>query len=148
MERQRIGGPIRTLVADEERVFVESVTALLSSHAGIEVVAYARTGDEAVACAHAYRPDVVLMNIAIPGIGGIKATQDVKRAVPSAAVLVVTAAATLEAVERATAAGADGYLTKDAACSELVAVMVELTFARSRAECGDAPARRGADQRI
>jgi DNA-binding NarL/FixJ family response regulator len=120
------GRPIRVLLAEDQRLFAEGVMALLSAHDRIDVVGCAVTGEEAVELARAYRPDLVLMDISMPGMDGIEATRRVKQALPSTAVLVLTASEAREDVERAAEAGADGYLTKDTASSDLIGAIVEI----------------------
>ncbi len=137
MENWRVARPLRAVVVGEGRLFGHGVTRLLSQRAGIDVVARARTGDEAVACVTSFRPDIVLIDISTAS--GSRATREVKCAVPSATVLAVMPGATPEALESPIAVGADGYLAKDAACSELLAVVVEIASLMTAATSPDLP---------
>jgi DNA-binding NarL/FixJ family response regulator len=105
--------PLRVLVADDHPLFRAGVRALLETVPDTEVVGVAASGDEAVALAERLRPDVVLMDLQMPG-GGIEATRRVLAARPGAAVLVVTMFEDDYSVFAAMRAGARGYVLKDA----------------------------------
>lgn len=104
--------PVRVVVADDHPTFRRGVTALLASVADIELVGEAADGESAVEVATAMRPDVVLMDLTMPGVGGVEATRRITAAAPQVAVLVVTMLDDDEAVFAAMRAGARGYVVK------------------------------------
>jgi len=122
---------IRVLITDDEPLFAETIMSVLGSDERIEVVGHASDGIEAIRLVESLRPDLVLMDISMPGMGGIEATKRIKELAPQLPVLILTTSSDEDDVRRATAAGAAGYLTKDAA-SDVVATIVEIaTLARA-----------------
>ncbi|HET9344492.1 MAG TPA: response regulator transcription factor [Candidatus Limnocylindrales bacterium] len=111
--------PIRILVADDHAGFRSGVAALLGTQSGLSLVGEAETGDAAVAAALALQPDVVLMDLNMPGLDGIAATRRIVHTSPHIAVLVLTMADNDAAVFDALRAGARGYLLKGADRAEL-----------------------------
>lgn len=111
---------IGVLIADDHRAFREGLRALLSTVSGLDVVAEASGGEEAVAGAMALQPDVVLMDLQMPGLDGIEATKRIVSASPHIAVLVLTMFEHDESVFAAMRAGARGYLLKGADRAEIV----------------------------
>jgi DNA-binding NarL/FixJ family response regulator len=107
-------GPIRVLIADDHPVVRRGMSALLASLDGVEVVAEAATGEEALREAQLSRPDVVVMDIQMPAMDGIEATRRLAGLLPDVAVLVVTMFEDDETVVSAMRAGARGYLLKGA----------------------------------
>lgn len=105
---------IKVVIVDDHAVFQEGLRALLSRVPEIEVVAGAATTDEAVQTVAEHRPDVVLMDLHLPGDGGIAATSTITKAGTAGAVLVLTMNADSSHVRRALHSGARGYLLKDA----------------------------------
>lgn len=103
---------IRILIADDHPLFRDGLRALLESVDGMLVVGEASTGEEAVALAAALQPDLVLMDIGMPGINGVEATRRIVRASPQAGVLIVTMFEDDDSVFAAVRAGARGYLLK------------------------------------
>lgn len=110
---------IRVLVADDHAGFRSGVTTMLGSMTDVEVVGEAATGEEAVLRVQATQPSVVLMDLAMPGQGGLEATARLTRDVPHVAVLVLTMSADDNAVTAAMQAGARGYLVKGAPREEV-----------------------------
>jgi DNA-binding NarL/FixJ family response regulator len=111
---------IRILVVDDHAIMRDGVRALLSIQDDIEIIGEAADGREAVAQALELRPDVVLMDIAMPGLDGLEATRRITKKLPSAKVVVLTQHDNREYVLTAIKAGAAGYVPKRALGSELV----------------------------
>jgi len=112
--------PIRILIADDHLFYREGVRTLLKGVVEVEIVGDATRGDEAVAQAATLQPDIVLMDIKMPGLNGIEATRHILQNHPGIGVLVVTMFDDDETVFAAMRAGARGYLLKDADREELV----------------------------
>jgi DNA-binding NarL/FixJ family response regulator len=106
--------PLRVLIADDHPLFRGGMRALLETVPDVEVVGTASSGDEALALAQRAQPDVVLMDLQMPGVGGIEATRRLLEASPHVAVLVVTMYEDDYSVFTAMRAGARGYVLKDA----------------------------------
>lgn len=111
---------IRILLVDDHPVVREGVRAYLARRDGLEVVAEAADGLDAVRLARSLAPDVVLMDITLPRLDGIEATKQISRSVPSVKVILVTVHEHRDYVSEAMRAGARGYLLKDAPPAELV----------------------------
>ena len=107
--------PVRVLLADDHELYAETLELLLALDDRIEVVGRAASGAQAIALAVGLRPDVVLMDVHMPCVDGIRATRTVKALLPGIRVVMLSSSAAAEDVERARDAGASGYLTKDAA---------------------------------
>src|ERR687886_571042 len=112
--------PIRVLIADDQAIARNGLRTLLESVPGIEIAGEATNGAEALALAEARQPDVILMDLRMPGINGIEATRRIHRASPHIGILVVTIFADDTSVFPAIRAGARGYLLKDADQTELL----------------------------
>jgi DNA-binding NarL/FixJ family response regulator len=115
--------PLRVLVVDDHPLFTAGVTALLSSVADTEVVATAADGEAAVREATLTRPDVVLMDLNLPGTSGLEATRRIAKASPQSVVLVLSMLDDDESVLAAMRAGARGYVLKGAGQEELLAAI-------------------------
>lgn len=113
------GGPIRVLVADDHAGFRSGLRALLATLDDVVWVGEAATGEEALARTAALQPDVVLMDLTMPGGGGVAATRAITAAHPHVAVLVLTMVDDDHALSEAVRAGARGYILKGAGRSEL-----------------------------
>jgi NarL family two-component system response regulator LiaR len=112
--------PIRILIADDHAIVRKGIRALLASKRDLQVVGEAMNGAEAVAQAKLLRPEVVLMDLMMPGMDGIQATREICAALPGTRVLVLTSFTGDEQVFPAIKAGALGYLLKDTGPQELV----------------------------
>ena len=110
---------IRVVAADDQRVVREGLALLLSLLPGVEVVGTAADGNEALALVAQLRPDVVLMDLRMPGLDGVASTRRLRAEHPSVKVIVLTTYADDRSVVGALQAGADGYLTKDAGGDEI-----------------------------
>jgi DNA-binding NarL/FixJ family response regulator len=114
---------IRVLIADDHGLMREGVKALLTATEDIDVVGEAEDGDEAVREARRLDPDVVLMDVAMPGLGGLEATLVIRKEKPDVKVLVLTQYDDREYVSRFLKAGVSGYVLKKAVAAELVAAI-------------------------
>ena len=114
---------ISVLLADDHRVVREGLRALLERNHDISVVAEASDGQEAVKLAAQVKPDVVVMDISMPVLNGIEATQQVIEVSPSTRVIILSMYSTSEHIFRAFKAGAQGYLLKESAGSDVVAAV-------------------------
>jgi len=112
--------PIKILLSDDHAVVRQGTKELLEQQDDLEVVAEASDGKEAVQLALKKRPDVVVMDLAMPELNGIEATRQIKAVAPSIAVLVLTAYDSEQYVFAFLEAGAAGYLLKDVSVDELV----------------------------
>jgi DNA-binding NarL/FixJ family response regulator len=111
--------PVRVLLADDQRLVRESLGTLLGLLPGIEMVASASDGEEALALADEHSPDVVLMDLRMPRLDGIEATRCLRERRPDVRVIALTTYADDESVLGAIRAGARGYLTKDASSEDI-----------------------------
>ena len=114
---------IRVLIADDHAIVRHGLSALLGTEHGIEVVGEAKDGNEAVARAKHLAPDVVVMDIVMPRKDGVEATEEIRAAVPSAKIVVLTSFGTSDKISRAIEAGATGALLKTAEDRELLSAI-------------------------
>ncbi len=114
---------IRILIADDHALVREGVRALLTLSGDFEVVGEAADGQEAIEACRRLKPEVVLMDVAMPGLGGLEATLAIKNEQPDTKILVLTQYADREYVSRFLKAGASGYVLKRAAGSDLAAAI-------------------------
>ena len=112
---------IRILVVDDHPVVRAGIVALLESAPDVEIVGTAASGEEALAQVAASAPDLVVMDLRMPGIDGDEATARILAAVPETRVVILTTYETDDAILRAIGAGASGYLLKAAPEAELLA---------------------------
>jgi two-component system, NarL family, response regulator LiaR len=121
---------IRVLIADDHRMFAEALEAILGTDDRLEVAGHAGDGAEAVRLALEARPDVVLMDIAMPVMDGLQATRQIRSQWPTACVLMLTGSASRSDVDRAREAGASGYVTKERIAAELIDAILEIGVSR------------------
>jgi DNA-binding NarL/FixJ family response regulator len=114
---------VRVLICDDQQVVSEGLRAMLSTAPGIEVVGVARDGAEALERVAAIRPDVVLMDLKMPRLDGVRATREIRSRFPDVRVLVLTTYDADEWVFDAIRAGASGYLLKDSPADVLIAAV-------------------------
>jgi two-component system, NarL family, response regulator LiaR len=117
---------IRVLIADDHRMFAEALEAILATDARLEVSGHAGDGAEAVRLALKTRPDVILMDIAMPVMDGLQATKQIRKNWPTACVLMLTGSNSRTDVDRAREAGAAGYVTKERIAAELIDAILEI----------------------
>jgi DNA-binding NarL/FixJ family response regulator len=111
--------PVRVLLADDHALVRAGIRALLEGLEGVAVVAEAGNGGEVLELARKHRPDVVLLDISMPGIGGLEASTQLKQELPEVRVVMLSMHANEEYVLQALRAGAVGYMLKDSATAEL-----------------------------
>lgn len=114
---------LRVVLADDHTIVREGLAALLGHSPGIEVVGTASTGLEAVRAARTLAPDVLVTDISMPDLNGIEATRAIRERDERVAIVVLSMHSSSEHVARAFAAGANGYVLKDAASEEIVAAV-------------------------
>jgi two-component system, NarL family, response regulator NreC len=114
---------IRVLIADDHALFREGIRALLSKYEDLEVTGEAADGKEAIDQVKKLRPDIVLMDIAMPGLGGLEATLELKKLFPEVKILVLTQYANQEYLFRFLKAGVSGYVLKRVAGAELMSAI-------------------------
>jgi DNA-binding NarL/FixJ family response regulator len=114
---------IRVLIADDHLVVREGLVVMLQSTGEFEIVGQAVDGKEAIQLAERLHPDVVLVDVQMPGVGGIEATRQIKERVPTAQVVILSTFDQDEYIYRSIQAGAKGYVLKDSGLDELLAVV-------------------------
>lgn len=111
--------PLRVVVADDQRVVRDGLVTILSTMDGVEVVGAAADGADAVALVTEHEADVALMDLRMPGTDGVEATRALRAARPATKVIVLTTYTDDESIVAAMAAGAVGYLTKNARVDDI-----------------------------
>jgi DNA-binding NarL/FixJ family response regulator len=111
---------LQVVLADDHQMLREGLRALVDSQHDMEVVGEADNGRAAVAIAHQLQPDVVVMDVSMPVMNGLKATERLKELSPGIKILVVTRHADAGFIQQLTRAGASGYVLKQSASSELI----------------------------
>ena len=117
---------VRVLIADDHRMFAEALEAILATDDRLDVAGHAGDGAEAVRLALKSRPDVILMDIAMPVMDGLQATKQIRKQWPTACVLMLTGSNSRTDVDQARAAGAAGYVTKERIAAELIDAILEI----------------------
>lgn len=111
---------IRILIADDQLLFRSMLNEMLTKDAEIEIVASCSNGEEAVADCIRYKPDIALLDIGMPNIGGINALREIKTTLPCTKVVMLTTFEDEESIIAALQLGADGYLVKEMTPSALI----------------------------
>jgi len=104
---------IKIVLADDHRIFRKGLKSLLSERENIEVLAEADNGDEALEAARKYKPEIVLMDIAMPKMDGIEATRQIRERLPDTEVVILSMHAKKAYIDQVLKAGAKGYVLKD-----------------------------------
>ncbi|MEV7616232.1 response regulator transcription factor [Streptomyces sp. NPDC089799] len=112
---------VRVLIADDEPMIRAGVRAVLATDPGLEVVAEAADGHQAVDLALRHRPDVAVLDIRMPGLGGIEAADEIRRTAPATRVVMLTTFGEDDYILRALSGGAAGFLIKSGEPEELIA---------------------------
>jgi len=120
------GEVIKVLLVDDHRILREGLRALLSEQAGVVVVGDASDGEEALALVAESHPDVVVMDMVMPRMGGLEATALIRRLHPEVRVLILSMYDDDEYVQRVIQAGASGYVLKGVAADDLVRAIREV----------------------
>jgi DNA-binding NarL/FixJ family response regulator len=119
-----VARPVRVVVVEDNDVFREALVLLLGQEADLEVVGDVAGGEEAIELCATVEPHVVLLDYRLPGIDGVQATIALRRICPGAAIVCLTASATLREAEALRDAGAVACLTKDAQLEEIVSAIL------------------------
>ena len=114
---------IRLLIVDDHSIVREGLRTLLAEATDVEIVGEAADGPSAVAQAETLRPDVMLLDLMLPGFNGIEVTRRVRQALPQCRILLLTSFAEDQNVVSAMQAGAAGYLLKDVLQDDLLAAI-------------------------
>ncbi|HLC29875.1 MAG TPA: response regulator transcription factor [Dehalococcoidia bacterium] len=114
---------LRVLIADDHAIVRAGIRLLLDSQEGIEIVGEAKDGAEAVAKTRELAPDVVLMDVAMPGLSGLEATREIRQKNPDTRVLMLTMHDDEEYFFQAVSLGASGYILKEATPEEVVSAI-------------------------
>jgi DNA-binding NarL/FixJ family response regulator len=139
---------LRVFLADDHAIFRDGLRALLQRHAGVQVVGEAGDGHEAMSGIERTRPDVVVMDIAMPHLNGLEVTRRVRKRLPRTRVLVLSMYEDADFVQQILAAGASGYVLKGSASQELLEALAVIrkgqTYVTQQLERHTAPTvRRG-----
>ena len=118
-----VAKPVRVILADDHTLVRAGIRALLEKLPGVEVVGEASDGREVLKLVGTHRPDLVLMDIAMPGLNGLEAAARMAKEFPDVRVIILSMHPNEEYVWRALKAGAAGYLLKKAATAELASAL-------------------------
>lgn len=116
----KTASPLRILIADDHAIVRSGLNSLIEGSGDMTVVGEARTGEEAVRLAHATRPDVVVMDLSMPGLDGAEATERIRAELPDVRILALTMHEDRAHLMRLLEAGASGYVIKRTAADELL----------------------------
>jgi two-component system, NarL family, response regulator NreC len=117
----------RALIADDHKIMREGLRSLLEKAGRFECVAEADDGNQAVKLARELRPDIVIMDIAMPNLNGIEATRQIKAELPEVEVVILSMHATRNYVSQVLQAGASAYLLKDSAFDDLSTALLAIS---------------------
>ena len=115
--------PTRLLVAEDHALVREGLKLMLEAEPGLQIVAEASDGEEALEACHGFEPDLVLMDVRMPGMNGLTATKKIKRERPSTKVLMISTREQSDYLLEALRSGASGYLFKDSDREEFVSAI-------------------------
>ncbi len=126
-EGQRMPKPkISLMLVDDQQLFREGVKSLLNSHEEVEVVAEAGDGQKALELAAREAPDVILLDLKMPGMDGMECCRRLKAQSPSARIVILTVSRELASIVEAMKSGASGYLTKDTPSEKVVETVIRV----------------------
>lgn len=116
----------RILIADDNPILREGLKSVLSSHPILDIIGEAGDGLETINCVDRLLPDLVLIDISMPRMGGIIAIREIKKRWPATKILVFTIHESPDYQKAALRAGADGYILKDSSCAELIQAIKDI----------------------
>src|SRR5260370_17494092 len=122
---------LRILIADDHEVVRRGISCISEEHTGREICCEAKDGREAVECANEMKPDVVLLDIGMPGLNGVDAARQIHASLPETRILILTMHDTEQVVQEVLAVGARGFLLKSDAGRDLVAAVEALQHHRT-----------------
>jgi NarL family two-component system response regulator LiaR len=122
--------PIRVMIVDDHAMVRKGLTAFLKNEPGLELVGEARDGREAIECCEQLHPDVILMDLIMPELGGVAATRTIHQRWPQVQVIALTSFQEKELVQDALQAGAIGYLLKNVSGEELAVAIRQAYIGR------------------
>ncbi|MGQ0669963.1 MAG: response regulator [Actinomycetota bacterium] len=134
-----VSDPIRVLVVDDHQMFSDVLSLLLREREGIKMIGAASGAEEALELCKRERPDVVLMDLDLPGMDGIEATREVRVACPEAKVIVLTGLQSHAVIASALAAGASGFVPKTRAVEDLIDIVRRAAAGEIVMPAGDLP---------
>ena len=114
---------IKVLLADDHAIMRDGLKEILATTEGIEIIGEAANGNEVLSALQQIRPDLLLMDLSMPGISGISLLEQVKHLYPDLPVMILSMLDDAQIVFRAIQSGAEGYITKDRSASELLAAL-------------------------
>ena len=117
---------INILIVDDHTLLREVWTVCLNSHPGLRIIGGCGTGEEAVELANQLNPDIILMDINLPGIDGITATEIIKNKLPSTKILAVSMHTRISYLKKMIQNGASGYVTKTSSLKEMQTAIIEV----------------------
>lgn len=134
-----VSDPIRVLVVDDHQMFSDVLSLLLKEREGIKMIGAASEAEEALELCKRERPDVVLMDLDLPGMDGIEATRELRVACPEAKVIVLTGIQSHAVIASALAAGASGFVPKTRAVEDLIDIVRRAAAGEIVMPAGDLP---------
>ncbi len=114
---------IKIMIVDDHRIFIDGIRSILQTVEGIEVVGESETSDQALRCAESLKPDVILMDIQMPGTDGIETTRLINARFPNIKVVALSMMDETSSIKRMLEAGASGYILKTISKAELIQVI-------------------------
>jgi DNA-binding NarL/FixJ family response regulator len=127
LDRSPVGSPVRILVVDDHGIVRDGISAVLEKHPNLKVVGSVATGKEAVAAATRLVPDVIVMDLMLPELSGVDATERILTLLPRTHIVILSVCRTSEHIFRALRAGARGYVVKEAVSADLVRAVLAVT---------------------
>jgi DNA-binding NarL/FixJ family response regulator len=127
LDQSPVGSPVSILVVDDHGIVRDGISAVLEKHPNLKVVGSVATGKEAVAAATRLVPDVIVMDLMLPELSGVDATERILTLLPRTHIVILSVCRTSEHIFRALRAGARGYVVKEAVSADLVRAVLAVT---------------------
>ena len=121
--KTKVTAPLRIVLVDDHPVVRAGLRMLISAQPDMEIVGEARDGDEAFKAAVQLTPDIIIMDLMMPGVTGLEATRQIKQTLPNAKIIGLSISEDIECVTELIGSGAEGYVLKRAAADELIAAI-------------------------